>query len=176
MTKNIWLSISLLILFLSHLQVKAGNGGGYRVSFLGLNQGLPNDFVDDIYQDSEGFLWLSTRDAGLARYDGYSFRYFGVGLSVVQLRSNSCRNVTEDRWHRLWVALMKVRRCSTFIHFCLFSLKGQQTDWTDSCNNYSRKIVIVYRWMAAALSGSLPRCIFIVWVLTERAESMTFRV
>lgn len=104
MTKNIWLSISLLILFLSHLQVKAGNGGGYRVSFLGLNQGLPNDFVDDIYQDSEGFLWLSTRDAGLARYDGYSFRYFGVGLSVVQLRSNSCRNVTEDRWHRLWVA------------------------------------------------------------------------
>lgn len=103
MTKNIFV-LSLFLLLFSHVWVMADSEKAYNVSLLGLNQGLPNDFIDDIYQDSEGFLWLSTRDAGLVRYDGYSFRYFGIGLSVVQLRSNSCRNVTEDRYHRLWVA------------------------------------------------------------------------
>ncbi|MFQ3547047.1 MAG: two-component regulator propeller domain-containing protein, partial [Termitinemataceae bacterium] len=38
----------------------------------GTRDGLPNSSVSAIVQDSHGFLWLGTQ-AGLVRYDGYSF-------------------------------------------------------------------------------------------------------
>ncbi len=37
--------------------------------------GLPSDYVQAIYQDSDGFVWFGT-DTGIARYDGRSFRTF----------------------------------------------------------------------------------------------------
>ncbi len=76
----------------------------YNVSYLGLATGMPNNFVDDIFQDSYGFMWISTHGGGLVRYDGYGFKNFGLGNATVSLRSNSCRNVCEDRFKRLWVA------------------------------------------------------------------------
>jgi len=41
----------------------------------GPEKGLPHNTVNDISQDSQGFLWFSTDD-GLARFDGYTFRVF----------------------------------------------------------------------------------------------------
>ena len=66
--------------------------------------GMPNNFADDIFQDSNGFIWVSTHGGGLVRYDGYSFVNFGLGTYGVSLRSNSCRNVYEDHFKRLWIA------------------------------------------------------------------------
>lgn len=42
---------------------------------LGRNQGLPNDVVGRIVQDSTGFLWFGT-GGGLVRFDGHRFRHF----------------------------------------------------------------------------------------------------
>ena len=39
---------------------------------------LSSSFVQDIYQDHDGFLWISTRN-GLNRYDGYNFKVFKKG-------------------------------------------------------------------------------------------------
>ena len=66
--------------------------------------GMPNNFTDDIFQDSYGFMWISTHGGGLVRYDGYNFVNFGLGTLGVSLRSNSCRNVYEDHFKRLWIA------------------------------------------------------------------------
>ncbi len=66
--------------------------------------GMPNNFTDDIFQDSYGFMWISTHGGGLVRYDGYSFVNFGLGNLGISLRSNSCRNVYEDHFKRLWIA------------------------------------------------------------------------
>ena len=49
--------------------------------------------------DSNGFLWISTYGGGLVRYDGY-----GVMEPQLDLNSKSCRTITEDNFHRLWVA------------------------------------------------------------------------
>ncbi len=76
----------------------------YNCSILNMSCGLPNNFVDDIYMDHNGFIWISTRGGGLVRYDGYDYQYFGVGNQGISLRSNSCRNVYEDGFHRLWIA------------------------------------------------------------------------
>jgi ligand-binding sensor domain-containing protein len=37
----------------------------YNVQYLNMNAGLPNNFVDDIYNDSYGFVWISTHGGGL---------------------------------------------------------------------------------------------------------------
>ena len=76
----------------------------YNVSYLNMAAGMPNNFTDDIFQDSYGFVWLSTHGGGLVRYDGYNFVNFGLGTAGIGLRSNSCRNVYEDHFKRLWVA------------------------------------------------------------------------
>ena len=76
----------------------------YNVSYLDLSAGMPTNFVDDIFRDSYGFMWISTHGGGLVRYDGYGFTDFGLGSTTIGLRSNSCRNVCEDRFKRLWVA------------------------------------------------------------------------
>lgn len=78
--------------------------GKYNVSYLNMTAGMPNNYADDIYQDSYGFMWISTHGGGLVRYDGYKVTSFGYTASPIALRSNSCRNVSEDRFHRLWIA------------------------------------------------------------------------
>ena len=66
--------------------------------------GMPNNFADDIFQDSYGFIWISTHGGGLVRYDGFNYMNFNLGSSGISLRSNSCRNVYEDHFKRLWIA------------------------------------------------------------------------
>ena len=41
--------------------------------FFNPDKQLSSSFVTQVYIDSEGFLWASTRD-GINRYDGYQFR------------------------------------------------------------------------------------------------------
>lgn len=76
----------------------------YNVSYLNMATGMPNNFVDDIFQDSYGFIWISTHGGGLVRYDGYKVASLGYTATPTALRSNSCRNVSEDNFHRLWIA------------------------------------------------------------------------
>lgn len=78
--------------------------GKYNMMNINMVSGMPSNFIDDIYQDSNGFMWFSTHGGGLVRYDGFSYLSFGVNGKGVQLRSNSCRNVHEDKFKRLWVA------------------------------------------------------------------------
>lgn len=68
-----------------------------------MNEGLPNNFIDDIYKDSHGFLWISTQGGGLSRYDGYGFVNFSVSTPHCPLKSNFVYRVFEDRFQRLWV-------------------------------------------------------------------------
>lgn len=71
----------------------------YNLTYLDLSNGLPHNHVSDIFKDSSGFLWISTYGGGLVRYDGY-----GVMEPRLDLNSKSCRSITEDNFHRLWVA------------------------------------------------------------------------
>lgn len=48
----------------------------YSFQYLGVDQGLSNLGVKNLYQDKQGFLWVST-EGGVFRYDGRRFRAFG---------------------------------------------------------------------------------------------------
>jgi len=98
------LTIISAILITLGVNAQGGTPSRYNLSYLNMAAGMPNNFADDIFQDSYGFMWVSTHGGGLVRYDGYSFVNFGLGTNGVSLRSNSCRNVYEDHFKRLWIA------------------------------------------------------------------------
>ena len=95
--------ISVLFITLSSF-AQGGLPSRFNVSYLNMAAGMPNNFADDIFQDSYGFVWISTHGGGLVRYDGFNYMNFNLGSSGISLRSNSCRNVYEDHFKRLWIA------------------------------------------------------------------------
>ena len=98
MSRFVVVVFSLLLSLASHA---SGNilTERYNLTYLDLGNGLPHNNVRDIFQDSNGFLWIATYGGGLVRYDGY-----GVKELRLELNSKSCRSITEDRFKRLWVA------------------------------------------------------------------------
>ena len=67
-----------------------------------LNSLLSKD-VQSIYQDRDGYIWISTRN-GLFQYDGYSLTTYKSNLFRADLLTNNnvfC--VAEDTKHRLWI-------------------------------------------------------------------------
>ena len=73
----------------------------YNMTCLDLSTGLPHNNVNQIFADSQGFIWISTYGGGAVRHDGYSFtRLESKGL----MASNSCKGFAEDGYGRLWVA------------------------------------------------------------------------
>lgn len=58
--------------------------------------------MNDIYQDSEGFMWFATQD-GLNRFDGYEFtKYMTDGR--LSISDNFVWDITEDPSGNIWVA------------------------------------------------------------------------
>ena len=98
MNRFVIVVVSLLLSLASHA---SGNilTERYNLTYLDLGNGLPHNNVRDIFQDSNGFLWIATYGGGLVRYDGY-----GVKELRLELNSKSCRSITEDCFKRLWVA------------------------------------------------------------------------
>ena len=45
----------------------------YNITYVTMNNGLPHNFIDDLYKDSRGFLWISTAGGGVSRYACYDF-------------------------------------------------------------------------------------------------------
>jgi ligand-binding sensor domain-containing protein len=64
--------------------------------------GLSNNFINSIYQDSDGFLWFSTF-SGLNRYDGYNFFVYESNDNPNSLSHNSIYSIKEDKKGNLWI-------------------------------------------------------------------------
>lgn len=103
MTRYIFTIIAAFFITLSSF-AQGSLPSRFNVSYLNMAAGMPNNFADDIFQDSYGFVWISTHGGGLVRYDGFNYMNFNLGSSGISLRSNSCRNVYEDHFKRLWIA------------------------------------------------------------------------
>lgn len=64
---------------------------------------LPSKDVQSVYQDCDGFIWISTRN-GLFQYDGYSITAYKANLYHPDLlTSNNIYCVAEDSLRRLWI-------------------------------------------------------------------------
>ncbi len=70
---------------------------------LSIEQGLSQNTVNCIYQDSRGFLWFGTQD-GLNKFDGYNFTTYKYDPSDSNSPSdNNFLTITEDNNGDLWL-------------------------------------------------------------------------
>lgn len=74
----------------------------YNFSFITEETGLPHNFIDDIYKDSQGYIWVATSN-GIGRYNGYQFIHYNSQTQPVHLKSDFVHKICEDRFHRLWI-------------------------------------------------------------------------
>lgn len=73
-------------------------GQSLALSFqhFGIDEGLPSQNVQCLYQDYLGYLWVGTWD-GLSRYDGYSFHnYQRAAFDSTTLAANDVKSIIED--------------------------------------------------------------------------------
>jgi signal transduction histidine kinase/ligand-binding sensor domain-containing protein/AraC-like DNA-binding protein len=75
----------------------------YHFSHLTVSDGLPHNQVNCIYKDKKGFVWFGTM-AGLARFDGYSFKLYQHRSSDhTTIGDNDIRSIGEGPAGKLWV-------------------------------------------------------------------------
>lgn len=73
------------------------------LEYLGIENGLSNNSVTQIFQDHYGFIWIGTFD-GLNRYDGNNFKIYrnkyNDSTSVIH---NHIITIAEDKENRIWI-------------------------------------------------------------------------
>ncbi|GGB03864.1 hybrid sensor histidine kinase/response regulator [Puia dinghuensis] len=78
-------------------------GPKLRFTHLSGEQGLSNSTIEAIYQDSQGFIWIGTRD-GLNRYDGHEMVvYRNDPADSSSISDGYIHCIYEDRDHQLWI-------------------------------------------------------------------------
>jgi signal transduction histidine kinase/ligand-binding sensor domain-containing protein/DNA-binding response OmpR family regulator len=89
-----------IFVFLTALSYSQNNTGFEKFS---TEQGLSQNSIMRIYQDSRGFLWICTLD-GLNRYDGYQFKIFrNIPGDSTSLSNNKIISVCEDKSGNIWI-------------------------------------------------------------------------
>lgn len=101
--KHILCSICTLFIFATSTFAQESFAEKYNAQFITMSNGLPHNFIDHIYKDKQGFLWISMSGGGLSRYDGYEYLNFNTETQHRKLKSNFIRSVCEDNFERLWV-------------------------------------------------------------------------
>lgn len=75
---------------------------GFR--HLNTSNGLPNQQVEAIVQDADGYIWIGTRN-GLAKFDGYNVQtYYHQEGKVHSLIHNFVHGLFVDSRKDLWIA------------------------------------------------------------------------
>jgi ligand-binding sensor domain-containing protein len=99
------ITICLIVLLIINAQILTQPS---HISFerIGKDQGLVPGNVNDIIQDSVGFLWLATEN-GLCRHDGYNFIYYKSQVNDQNsLSYNHVFSLLEDKNGIIWVGTL----------------------------------------------------------------------
>jgi signal transduction histidine kinase/ligand-binding sensor domain-containing protein len=97
-----WLFISL------HTSAQRQN---FYFTNYGVKDGMSNGIVDDLFRDSEGFLWIATYN-GLDRFDGTNFKIFHADYhNPDALVDDYVQHICEDHQGNVWCGCDKGVSC-----------------------------------------------------------------
>ncbi|MEJ2104961.1 MAG: two-component regulator propeller domain-containing protein, partial [Ignavibacteriaceae bacterium] len=97
--------ITGLVLFISCLSSVGYAQRNYLFEDISIPEGLSNSSVNYIFQDSNGYLWVSTND-GLNRYDGNNIKVFKNDPNdSTTIPTNDCYAIAEDADGYIWVGV-----------------------------------------------------------------------
>ena len=115
--------------------------------------GLPDNSIRKMYQDSKGFIWFGTLN-GLSRYDGTRFVTFRKQDNGISLQDNRVKNIVEDGNGFLWVAT------NSGVYSCFDLTKDCFVDYTGR-GDYKRKFTRMTRlhngevWLWGRSNGAM---------------------
>ena len=107
-----------LIIFLTFVLITV-KSEEYNYKSITTRNGLAQNDVHKIIQDSKKFIWIATND-GLNRFDGYDFKTYNKGYNGLQ--SNLIVSISEDKNSNIWIStadkglFMYNRLLDKFIH------------------------------------------------------------
>ncbi len=108
MTGRTYILILMLLVFFRLFSQEKKSNPPIRFSpdFLhfSIENGLPSSETYFVHQDRKGYIWICT-DRGVARYDGFNFRFFTTADGLVD---NVVFEIYEDHRGRLW--FLSIRR------------------------------------------------------------------
>jgi signal transduction histidine kinase/DNA-binding response OmpR family regulator/ligand-binding sensor domain-containing protein len=77
--------------------------GQSSISYWNTENGLSNDWISQIIQDQDGYIWVATQ-YGLNRFDGYEFKAYQYTPNTANsLSANWLRSMTQDSSGLIWV-------------------------------------------------------------------------
>lgn len=110
---------TLILLLVTHIVA------AQRVKLLSSEGGLSNSLINDVCQDSYGYIWIATED-GLNRYDGQNMTVFRSSDGHSKLLDSYVHSVFEDHSGTMWAGgLMGLqyfdRQTNTFVEVPMIS-------------------------------------------------------
>ena len=101
--KGIKVIYSFFFLLVFSVQLSSAGNKNFHFRKIQVDEGLSENTVYCILQDSKGFMWFGTKD-GLNRYDGSNFRVFRHSvLNPSSLGNNFIRSIAEGSESVLYI-------------------------------------------------------------------------
>lgn len=95
-------SLSAFLVLHCFLSVVFGTGSNISFSHFSVKEGLSQNTVFAIRQDSTGNIWFGTSD-GVNKYDGYAFRvYRTIPGDSTSIAANVIHTIHRDSYNRMW--------------------------------------------------------------------------
>jgi ligand-binding sensor domain-containing protein/two-component sensor histidine kinase len=101
-----WLgkNLALLVMFSWSLEAFGQDLNEYIFNHRSINDGLASNFVNCVFRDKKGFLWIGSEN-GLQRYDGNKFISPYRGFHAGALPPFPVHQVMEDKDGRMWLRM-----------------------------------------------------------------------
>lgn len=100
------LRLSLLVIFSFILRLQAYS---FNIDYLGIENGLSNNYIMSITQDKKGFMWFAT-ESGLNRFDGHKFRVYKKSYDNIDksISGNELNKVYSDKFDDvIWIGTQR---------------------------------------------------------------------
>lgn len=132
---------SLLIICLC-TQYTEGQDKKYKVQHFTTEEGLSQNFIETIFQDSYGFIWIGTND-GLNLFDGYKFQIIkSADKRKSSISGNHIFAIKEDQHKNIWIATQNGLNRYTYSNDSFVHYLNSPQNQNSLANNQIRDILI----------------------------------